>query len=132
MIVYGDTIERISADQLSGGFFDGWLYPLDPETHLRLLQGSDVVVIALDDESKQIVGFITAITDGVLAAYIPLLEVLPPYRDQGIGSELLRRMLNHLERYGVVDLLCDLELQPWYRRFGMHPASGMLLRKPPS
>ena len=36
-----------------------------------------------------------------------------------------------LERLGdlyMVDLLCDAELQPFYARFGMRPAVGMLRR----
>ena len=38
-------------------------------------------------------GFITATSDGALSAAIRLLEVLEAYQGQGIGSELLRRML---------------------------------------
>lgn len=56
----------------------------------------------------------TAITDGVLAAFIPSLEVLPAYRGRGIGTELMRRMLTELARYPDVDLSCDAELQPFY------------------
>jgi GNAT superfamily N-acetyltransferase len=37
------------------------------------------------------VGFITAITDGVLTTYLPQLEVLAEYRGQGIGSALVER-----------------------------------------
>lgn len=74
------------------------------------------------------VGFITAITDGVLSAYIPLLEVLPAYRGRGTGSELLRRLLQKLDHLYMVDLLCDAELQPFYERMGMRPATGMMIR----
>jgi hypothetical protein len=28
----------------------------------------------------------------------------------------------------MVDLLCEPDLQPFYARFGLHPASGMLRR----
>ena len=62
------------------------------------------------------VGFITAISDGVLSAFIPLLEVLPA-PGPGIGSELVRRMLSELEDFYMVDLVCDPELEPFYRRF---------------
>jgi GNAT superfamily N-acetyltransferase len=74
------------------------------------------------------VGFITAISDGVLAAYIPLLEVLPAWQGQGIGAELVRRMQAQLQRFYMVDLLCDPEVQPFYERLGLHRATGMLLR----
>ncbi|RIK35923.1 MAG: GNAT family N-acetyltransferase [Chloroflexi bacterium] len=126
MVRYTNSPGDVAAFQLTGGFWEGWPNPPSPETHLRLLQQSDHVVLALDD--RQVVGFITAISDGVLAAYIPLLEVLPAYRVQGIGSELVRRMLDQLSHLYMVDLLCDPELQPFYARHGMRPATGMLMR----
>ena len=56
-----------------------------------------------------VVGFVTAVSDGVLSAYIPLLEVLPEYQDRGIGSELMRRILEQLDDLYMVDVLCDAE-----------------------
>lgn len=127
-IVYCDSVDGIVPAQL-GGFFEGWPNPPSAETHLRLLQGSDAIVLALDDDINVVVGFITAVTDGVLMAFIPLLEVLPVYRGQGIGQELTRRLLGRLSDYYAVDLLCDPALQPFYRALGMQPTTGMALRR---
>lgn len=127
MIDYLDNADNISPAQLHG-FFVGWPNPPAPETHLRILRGSDAVVLAQDRETGAVVGFITAITDGVLAAYIPLLEVLPAYQQRGIGQELVKRLLQHLHNFYMIDLLCDEELQPFYERAGMRRATGMLLR----
>lgn len=127
MIAYVDTLDGITPNRL-GGFFVGWPNPPSPDAHLRLLAGSDHVVLAVDEETDRIVGFVTAITDGVLAAYIPLLEVLPEYQGRGVGTELTRRMVARLESLYMVDLLCDAELQPFYARLGMVPAEGMYLR----
>ena len=110
------------------GFFVGWPDPPSPATHLRLLRGSTYVLLAIDTTTGQVAGFVTAISDGVLAAYIPLLEVLPTYQGRGIGWELMRRMVAKLRELYMVDLLCDPELQPFYTRVGMRPATGMLLR----
>jgi predicted N-acetyltransferase YhbS len=74
------------------------------------------------------VGYITAISDGVLSAYIPLLEVLPGWRGQGIGSVLVRRMLEALKHLYMIDLLCDEDVQPFYALHGMKSATGMCLR----
>jgi hypothetical protein len=50
---------------------------------LSLLAGSDHVVLAIDKASGDVVGFITALSDGVLCAYISFLEVVPGYRQRG-------------------------------------------------
>lgn len=129
-ISYRETAAGVAAAQLRG-FFVGWPNPPSPETHLRLLVGSDHVVLALDgdnDGTGDVVGFATAISDGVLSAYVPLLEVLPAYQGRGIGSELMHRMLDQLRHLYMVDLLCEPDLQPFYARVGMRPSTGMLLR----
>ena len=127
MIDYLDSAENIAAGQLPG-FFAGWPDAPTPEVHLRLLRNSDVVVLALDIASGQVAGFITAITDGVLAAYIPFLEVLPAYQHQGIGQTLIRRMLERLQDLYMIDLLCDEDMQAFYERFEMYHAVGMCAR----
>jgi len=126
MIAYVDSVENITSEDLQG-FFVGWPNPPSPETHLKLLANSDQVALAVDDETGRVVGFITAISDGILSAYIPLLEVLPTYQRRGIGQELLRRMLEKLNGLYMVDLFCNPELQPFYARFGMKPGFGMML-----
>jgi ribosomal protein S18 acetylase RimI-like enzyme len=127
VIRYLDSAETVAADCLHG-FFVGWPNPPSAETHLRLLASSDHIVLAVDDESGNVVGFITALTDDVLSAYIPHLEVLPAYQRQGIGSELLRRMLTKLGQLYAVDLCCDPDLQSFYEQFGMNVVTGMVLR----
>jgi len=127
MINYTFTTEGISPEQLKG-FFDGWLNPVSPETHLRLLRNSDEIVLAIDRETKRVVGFITAITDHVLSAYIPLLEGLPEYRGRGIGKELVDSMLERLGDLYMIDLICDQELQAFYAKRGMREATGMMMR----
>ncbi len=85
-------------------------------------------MLARDTKTKRIVGFVTAVGDGVLSAYLPLLEVLPEYQGRGIGTELVRHILQQLEGYYMVDLCCDEELVRFYERFGMLRLAGMALR----
>jgi GNAT superfamily N-acetyltransferase len=80
------------------------------------LRGSSHVVLARD--GARVVGFVTAISDGVLSAYIPLLEVRPEYQRQGIGTELVRRLLDVLRGLYMVDLVCDEDVVPFYERLG--------------
>ena len=119
---YLTSADGVDAGRLAG-FFDGWPSRPSPEKHLALLRGSSHVVLAR--EGGDIVGFITAISDGVLAAYIPLLEVRPDRRGKGVGTELVRRLLGQLESFYMVDVICDPELIPFYERFGMVPLAGL-------
>jgi ribosomal protein S18 acetylase RimI-like enzyme len=125
MISYTDDLKGVTAGRLAG-FFVGWPNPPKPATHFKLLKGSDMVVLAID--GGRVVGFITAITDGVLAAYVPFLEVLPEYQGRGIGGQLVKRMLRKLKKAYMIDLLCDASLQKYYNNFKMFPATGMMLR----
>ena len=124
-ISYQTTITGITPAMLAG-FFVGWPNPPDGATHLRFLEGSQHRVLALAD--GRVVGFVTAISDGVLCAYIPLLEVLPAYQGQGIGSELVRRLLAELDGLYAIDLMCDVELQPFYEHLGFQCSQGMIRR----
>lgn len=74
MIRYIYSADNIKPEQLEGFCVD-WQHPLSQKAHLKLLFNSDEIVLAIDDETDKVVGFITAITDKVISAYIPLLEV---------------------------------------------------------
>jgi len=128
MIRYTDSTNGVGPENLAG-FFVGWPNPPSPETHMKILDASGAVALALDDETGSVVGFITAVTDGILSAYIPLLEVLPAYKGNGIGRELVRRLLERFEGLYMVDLACDPELASFYAGFGMRPAHAMVIRR---
>lgn len=117
-IVFLDDPAGLREEQLAG-FWVGWPEPPSSALHLRHLRGSDVAIVALDPGSDQVVGFVTAITDGVLAAFIPTLEVLPGWQGRGIGTELMRRILERLAGCYSVDLVCDEDLLPFYERLGL-------------
>jgi GNAT superfamily N-acetyltransferase len=132
-IRYVTALEGIVPDDLAGGFFVGWPTPPTPAVHLAMLQGSEAIVLAIDDgvppgTPGRVVGFINAIGDGVLSAFVPLLEVLPAWQGQGIGSELVRRLLDTLGPRYMVDLVCDDDLVPFYERLGLSRLTAMSRR----
>ena len=126
MITYSTSLTGVTADHLRGGFFAGWPKPPTPETHLRVLRGSSRFVLAWDGD--RVVGYVHAVSDGVLTAFIPGLEVLPSHQGQGIGTELMRRILAELAPIYAVDLLCDAALIPFYERLGLKNVPGMAFR----
>ena len=128
---YIDVLDEITTDQLEG-FFVGWPNPPTVVSLLRILQGSSHVILAQttrnDGTPAAVVGYITALSDGLSAAYIPHLEVRPDWQRQGIGEELVRRMLTKLRNIYMIDLVCDPALIPYYERFGFRPYNAMIVR----
>lgn len=127
MITFTDSLEHVTPEDLKGGFFAGWPNPPSPLTHYRILANSAEIILARSGEGN-VIGFITAISDGISCAYIPHLEVLTEYQGRGIGTELVRRMLEKLTHIYMIDLVCDPELQPFYERLGMRAIVGMVIR----
>lgn len=128
MIVYQVYTREVESVAISDGFFHAWPNPPSKEKHREILEKSYLAIVAIDDSKNEIIGFINAIGDGVLSAYIPLLEVIPNYQNQGIGKELVRRMLGKLSDIYMVDLSCDEDIQPFYEKLGMMRSQGMMLR----
>ncbi|NLA82387.1 MAG: GNAT family N-acetyltransferase [Clostridiaceae bacterium] len=126
MIDYVRFSEDAAHLELAPGFFEAWPQPLSCDQHRAILEKAYLAWLAVDGDL--IIGFITAISDGIFSAFLPLLEVLPAYRRQGIGSELVRRMLKSLDHLYMIDLSCDPELQGFYRRHGLFPSQAMIQR----
>lgn len=126
-INYRTNLAGIAAAELEG-FFVGWPTPPDPATHLRMLDNAYAVAIAVDTETGRIVGFANAISDGVLSAYIPLLEVLPDWQGQGIGTRLIEVLGEQLDGLYMVDIVCDAELEAFYAPLGFRALTAMSKR----
>ncbi|MEO6694391.1 MAG: GNAT family N-acetyltransferase [Ignavibacteria bacterium] len=127
MIVYQENLDNINPQMLNN-FFQGWISFPSQEKHFELLQKSSYKIIAVDREKNIVAGFITAISDGVLSAYIPFLEVIPDYKNHGIGSELVTRMFEKLKDCYMIDILCDEDVQGFYEKLGMKKSTGMIIR----
>ena len=125
MITYRADLTGLTEADLAG-FFVGWPTPPSPAQHLAVLRGSYRVVIARSQDD--VVGFVNMISDGVLTAFVPWLEVRPQFQGQGIGTELIRRIAAEAAHFYSVDLVCDEELRPYYERLGLTALTGMGLR----
>lgn len=125
MITYKNHIENLAEDHVKG-FFVGWPNPPKEATFIKILSESKYIWLAFDEE--RLVGFINCISDGILSAYIPLLEVLPEYQKKGIGSVLVDKMLETLKNHYMIDLSCDDDKIAFYENKGFFKANCMVMR----
>ena len=65
--------------------------------------------------------------------YLGNAFVLAAYRDQGIGSRLLRALLSYADDHGYVRVVLSPSQRsvPFYQRFGFGAGSGLLVRPRP-
>ena len=126
-IIFLESISEISSNQLEG-FFVGWPNPPSSEILLKILRNSLHCVIAFDTRTKRVIGFVNCISDCILSAYIPLVEVLPEYQHQGIGTELIKRMLEITSKYYMTDLTCDESMSSFYEKMEMTAGTSMSRR----
>jgi ribosomal protein S18 acetylase RimI-like enzyme len=104
-------------------FFKGWKAPPSDEVRARMLEGSEHVVTARDD--GKLIGFVTAISDGAMNAYVSLAEVLEEYQGRGVGSEMMKILLGRLHGHYCIALLTDPDKDAFYRKLGFSQIHGM-------
>lgn len=71
-------------------------------------------------DNDLLVGYIDSVSNGVTDAYIQDLMVHPDYQRQGIGTELMHRMLDFLKSQHIfmISVIYEESLRPFYKRFG--------------
>lgn len=71
-------------------------------------------------EQDCLIGYIDCVSNGVTDAYIQDLMVHPNYQNNGIGTELMNRMIAYLKSKGVymISVIYEDRLSPFYERFG--------------
>lgn len=103
-INYQTDLHDISSEQLAD-FCVGWKYPICGNDLHRILENSYRVVFAKQRET--VAGFVNSLSDGLKFAFIPMLEVLPAYKNNGIGTKLLNILFEELAGIPNIDLTCD-------------------------
>lgn len=63
----------------------------DPIRFAKMMERADRTVVALDGD--RVVGFGRALCDGVSNGYLSMIAVAPDERRQGVGTELVRRLM---------------------------------------
>lgn len=71
---------------------NGWAHRVaDPERFARMIRGADRTVVAWD--GARVVGFGRALCDEVSNGYLSMVAVAEDRRGQGVGRELVRRLM---------------------------------------
>ncbi len=84
----------------------GWTaYTADPEALRKGFANSLLTLAAYEGET--LVGLVRAVGDGYTVVFVQALLVLPAYQHQGIGSALLRAMLDRYRHVRQIELTTD-------------------------
>ena len=126
MITYSTSLHGLSTTDLEG-FLAHWDFTPPQGTLLAMLKGSTAVILARDEQSSTICGYVAALSDGVVCAYISAVEVRPAYRKRGVGTALLTQMSEQLGVYGTY-LSCAPAMIPFYESIGFKRVAGMTKR----
>jgi predicted GNAT family N-acyltransferase len=93
----------------------------------KMLAASDII-IALVDESKQLIGFTRILTDFVYRATVYDVIIKPTHRKMGLGAKLIDAVINHpqLQEVEQIALYCLPEMIPFYQRWGFTNEVGKI------
>lgn len=104
----------------------GWDRPVT-EADLAAVLAAGPAVAAWNGE--ELVGFVRALSDGHLAAYIEDVMVHERCRHLGVGSALMARLLAELADVAVINLFCASGPVPFYEQQGFRPSDYVLLQR---
>jgi ribosomal protein S18 acetylase RimI-like enzyme len=85
-------------------------------------------VVGLYDNGRQ-VGFARAFTDGVSLVYLADVYVLPEYRGRGLGTELVREIVENGPYADVRWILHTRDAHGLYRKLGFREASERVMER---
>lgn len=99
---------------------NGWSSAKKPQELYSALLGSDSLGTAWDGE--RLVGLGNAISDGHLVVYYPHLLVHPQYQGRGIGTRLMRLLMDRYQGFHQHMLVADGRAIEFYRKCGFERA----------
>ncbi|WP_041699167.1 GNAT family N-acetyltransferase [Thalassoporum mexicanum] len=105
-----------------------------PDINL-MLQQCDIVVGLCELETNKLVGFTRVLTDYIYRAFIFDVIVAAEMRGKGLGTRLLREVLDHprLQKVELFQLACLPDMVPFYAKVGFQISTagmtGMFLKR---
>ncbi len=91
-----------------------------------MLENSDINLGICEKESQKLVGFTRILTDYIYRAVILDVMVASEHQKQGLGSQLVKEIINHskLKNVGTFMLCCLPEMIPFYEKLGFSDHDG--------
>ncbi len=73
-------------------------------------------------EREALIGYIDCVSNGVTDAYIQDLMVHPDYQGRGIGTDLMKKMIDYLKKNHIymISVVFDESLKSFYEKFGFY------------
>lgn len=117
--------DSVTQDELDS-YFQNWKSPPSSKIKGRLIAGSDLIITAR--EKGKLLGFLTAISDGTMHAFITLVEVLQLHQGKGIGKHLVNLAISYFKGYYDIVLITDPDKGAFYKKLGFDEIYGMHIR----
>lgn len=109
--------ERLRSEDLLALFAQaGWTAKRSGAPLQTMLDHSPAAVSVWDGE--RLIGYARAVTDDIYRATIEDVIVDEPYRGQGVGAEIMQRLLERLAHVEEIMLVCEDKNIAFYERFG--------------
>jgi spermidine synthase len=106
----------------------GWWQTDDNPQYLETVAKivSDTFCFVIAQLGNDIIGMGRAISDGVSDAYIQDVVVHSDYRGQGIGGEIVRKLVEHLKQSGIqwIGLISEPGYENFYIDLGFSRMEG--------
>jgi len=93
-----------------------WSSARKPDRLIPAIQNSHSVMTAWFDD--QLIGLANSISDGHLVVYYPHVLVHPSYHRQGVGQQIMSRLMQRYEGFHQHAVLADKDTVEFYERCG--------------
>ena len=94
----------------------GWKTAEYPNRLYSAIKNSDYVMSVWDN--NELIGLISAISDGAINVFITYLLVKPEYQKRGIGKILLTDFCKKFEGFGRRIVSTEIDKEEFYNKFG--------------
>jgi predicted N-acetyltransferase YhbS len=94
----------------------GWKTAEYPNRLYTAIKNSEYVMSVWNDD--ELIGLISAISDGAINVFITYLLVKPEYQKQGVGKIMMKDFCEHFKGYRRRILSTELDKEKYYNKFG--------------